>query len=65
MKKSYDSQHGLPLKSRSRQELADAYGVSLSTFRRWLKLYQINLPPGLVKPVDVQKIYNCFGRPEG
>jgi DNA invertase Pin-like site-specific DNA recombinase len=68
MKKNYNS-HPTPadelsLKSRSRQELAEAYGVSTRTFRRWLKRHHITLPNGLVKPQDIRKIYASLGPPK-
>ncbi|MCB0632073.1 MAG: hypothetical protein R2824_34990 [Saprospiraceae bacterium] len=67
MKKNYNSQltraDELTLVSRSRQELAAAYGVSARTFRRWLKIHKIDLPSGLVKPEDIRKIYERLGMP--
>lgn len=67
MKKNYSSYsvraHAPTLKTRSRQELAEAYGVSPRTFRCWLKKHDIGLLPGLLKPIDIQKIYDHFGIP--
>lgn len=69
MEKNYNS-HSTPadelsLKSRSRQEIAAAYGVSTRTFRRWLKLHRLVLSSGLVKPADIKKIYERLGPPGG
>lgn len=60
---SQDTAEAQPIKSRSREELAHDYGVSPRTFRRWLKRYRIDLPRGLVKPVDIRRIYERLGKP--
>ncbi len=51
------------IKSKSRQELANEYGISSRTFRRWLKNNDITLPSGLVKPRDILKVYDKLGNP--
>lgn len=69
MKKNYNSHlsiaENLSRKSRSRQELAEAYGISPRTFRRWLKLHHLILPSGLVRPTDIKRIFKYLGPPGG
>jgi len=54
----------LILKAKSRGEVADEYGIKARTFYRWLKNANIKLPRGLIKPCDLQIIYNTFGIPK-
>jgi len=54
----------LILKAKSRGEVADEYGIKARTFYRWLKKANIKLPSGLIKPCDLQIIYNTFGIPK-
>ncbi len=49
---------------KTRQQLADEYAISPRTFTRWLKRCEIRLPPGLICPRHVDKIYQEFGLPE-
>jgi DNA invertase Pin-like site-specific DNA recombinase len=52
------------LKAKTRGEVADEYGIKARTFYRWLKKANIKLPSGLIKPCDLQIIYNTFGIPK-
>ncbi len=47
-------------KSKTRQQIADELGMSISTFRRWLKRNDIILPKGLVIPAKQKLIYQKF-----
>lgn len=49
---------------KSRQQIADEYGISRWTFDRWLKKAGISLPSGLISPVQQQLIYDTFGDPQ-
>ena len=51
-------------RSKTRQELANEYGVSRRTFYCWLKQADITFPPGLLMPRHIEKIYDHFGIPE-
>lgn len=51
------------LKAKSRQELAKEYGICARTLKRRLDKHSITLPPGLVLPSFVRKIYQIFGKP--
>lgn len=51
------------LKAKSRQQLAYEYGISISTFRRWLNGNNIKLTKGLVTPKEQKVIYDHFGQP--
>jgi DNA invertase Pin-like site-specific DNA recombinase len=48
---------------KTRQQVADEYGVHRSTFRRWLKRAKIATPNGLIYPTTLQQIYRHFGNP--
>ena len=49
---------------KTRQQIADEYGIHRTTFNRWLKKANIVLPHGLINPSTVQKIYIAFGYPQ-
>lgn len=51
-------------KAKTRQEIAGEYGVHPKTLLRWLKKAGIELPPGLISPIDQKRIYGKFGWPE-
>ena len=48
---------------KSRQQIAEEFGVSAKTLGRWLKKENIDLPPGFVTPKWQKLIYSCFGKP--
>lgn len=48
---------------RTRLELAKELGVSYTTLYRWLKKHAIQLPPGLITPSYLEKIYVELGFP--
>ncbi len=50
-------------KTKTRSQVADEYGITPRTLRRWIKKYNINLPPGLICPKDQKKIYEKLGTP--
>lgn len=52
------------MKCKTRHELAKEYGVDRKTLVKMLKRRQIELPPGLLTPEWVEKIYETLGRPE-
>jgi hypothetical protein len=49
--------------SKTRKEIAIEYGISTRTLQRWLKKSEINIPPGLIKPIHQRSIYSTFGIP--
>jgi DNA invertase Pin-like site-specific DNA recombinase len=51
-------------KVKTRQEIAEEYGISRRTFQRWLKKQKIALPNGLITPKEQEMIYNNFGYPQ-
>ena len=50
-------------KAKTRQEIAEEYGISRRTLQRWLKKEQIRVHSGLITPKEQEKIYRCFGYP--
>lgn len=54
----------LIIKSKTRQEVAEEYGIDRKTFYRWLKKANIKIPAGLIKPCDLRLIYETFGVPK-
>ncbi len=52
------------LRPKSRKQLADEYGVSPRTLRRWFKSKELIMPPSLLLPKDLELIYNVLGNPE-
>lgn len=49
----------------SKQELAQAYGVSTRTLRRWLSDHGLASSKKLLTPQDLKPIFKAFGRPPG
>lgn len=50
-------------KAKSRQEIAQEYGVSARALSRWIQKSGLPIPNGLVSPKGQQKIYEEFGKP--
>jgi hypothetical protein len=50
---------------KTRQQLADEYGVCRKTFIRLLRKKRIRLEKGLISPKDQQVIYDKLGNPNG
>lgn len=50
-------------KAKTRQQIAEEYGVSSKTLSRWLKNEGVELPSGLIKPKWQKIIYQRFGAP--
>jgi hypothetical protein len=46
---------------KSRQQIAEEFGVSTKTLSRWLKKENIDLPPGFITPKWQKLIYSRFG----
>ena len=51
-------------KTKTRRQIAQEYGITPRTLRRWLKSHQIELPRRLIAPQDQLLIYENFGYPE-
>lgn len=51
------------LRAKTREEVADEYGIKSRTLYRWLVKAKIKLPKGLIKPCHLILIYNKFGTP--
>jgi hypothetical protein len=49
---------------KTKQQMADEYGVCIKTFDRLLRKKQIRLERGLIYPKDQLNIYNELGLPE-
>lgn len=50
-------------RSKSRQEIAEEYGISRRTLYRWIQRTDIQMPPGLIPPKVQEQIYEEFGDP--
>ncbi len=51
-------------KTKTRRQIAQEYGITPRTLRRWLKNHEIELPRRLISPQDQLLIYEKFGYPE-
>ncbi len=47
---------------KTRQQLADEFGISVRTLYRWLTKRNVKLPGGLVRPADQDAIYQMLGK---
>jgi DNA-binding transcriptional regulator LsrR (DeoR family) len=52
------------LETKTRQQVAEEYGISAKTLNRRLKKANISLNPGIIFPNSLERIYNSFGIPE-
>lgn len=50
--------------AKTRQQIADEYGIDRKTLYRWLKKADIQLSGSLVTPAEQELIYQKFGKPE-
>ena len=55
----------LTLKVKTRQEVANEYGILLKTLSLRLKKAKIKIPPGLLFPKTLKIIYSKLGMPSG
>ena len=54
----------MDLKPRTRQQLADEYGVDRKTLYNWLKKLKLQTHSGLLTPSCLRTIYDEFGDPK-
>ncbi len=57
-------QDPLLLKAKTRQEVAEEYGVHRNTLSNQLKKAKLKLSKGILMPKDVEKIYETLGWPD-
>jgi transposase-like protein len=50
-------------KAKTRQQVADEYGVSVKTLYRWIICHKLSIEKGLLTPKEQQRIYKLFGKP--
>jgi hypothetical protein len=66
MDKEFDQNiESLLLKPKTRQQVADEYGISVNTLKNRLKRIRIKLPKGLIFPSTQKIIYSRLGLPSG
>lgn len=53
------------MKLRTRQEIADEFGISRNTLRNWLKKSDLEIKKGLISPKDYLRIKLHFGFSDG
>lgn len=51
-------------KAKTRQQIADEFGIDRKTLYRWLKRNKISVDTGLLTPFEQAQIYHTFGKPE-
>jgi len=49
---------------KTRQQIANEYGICTKTFNKWLKEAKFNLKRGLINPRSQELIYKKFGLPK-
>ena len=50
--------------TKTKQQLADEYGVCSKTFNKWLKKHNIEVDRGLITPKEQKIIYSILGVPK-
>ena len=58
-----DSHDFLPSLVKTHQQIAEEYGISVRTLRRWIRKAELNIPSGLINPYYQLMIYQTFGPP--
>ena len=58
-----ENQNSPDYRPKSRKQLAEEYGVSTRTLRRWFKNKELIIPPSLLLPKDLELIYKVLGNP--
>jgi phage antirepressor YoqD-like protein len=53
----------LTIKTKTRKEVAEEYGICEKTLNRWLKRNNIIIHRGLIDPHHLMRIYETFGVP--
>lgn len=51
-------------KAKTRQQMADEFGIDRKTLYRWFKRNKISVDSGLLTPSEQARIYRTFGQPE-
>jgi len=54
----------LKFTAKTKQQIADEYGVCWKTFDKWLKKHKIKIDRGLITPKDQEEIYTKLGNPK-
>lgn len=52
------------MRAKTRQEIANEFGINRKTLYRWLKHENVQLKNRLITPDEQSLIYNMFGFPE-
>ena len=50
--------------AKTKQQLADEYGVCLKTFNKWLKKHGVEIDRGLITPREQEIIHSILGVPK-
>ena len=50
--------------AKTKQQIAEEYGVCTKTFNKWLKKYSIEIDRGLINPKEQEVIYLKLGIPK-
>ncbi len=50
-------------KAKTRQQIADEYGISVKTLSRWIRKRNLPIKNGLLTPIEQEIIYEAFGLP--
>lgn len=51
-------------KAKTRQQMADEFGIDRKTLYRWMKRNKISVDSGLLTPSEQAQIYSTFGKPD-
>lgn len=54
----------MEIQAKSRQQIADEYGISTKTLSRWIQKERIIISNGLLTPKEQSVIYEKFGNPK-
>jgi hypothetical protein len=52
------------IKAKTRQEVANEYGIDRKTLNKWFIMEDLIIPAGIIKPCHLITIYKTFGVPK-
>lgn len=50
--------------AKTRAQIAEEYGISTKTLKKWITYAGIKIPSGLICPANQKKIYQSLGLPK-
>ena len=63
-KSNADYEEDKKRQAKTREQVAEEYGISVKTLKKWIKDSGVELPTGVISPAWIERIYQLFGHPK-